>query len=269
MKKVLGYIEIQEGRISSGGNSDESMEDLSAPYGQLKEAVSENVDRFFGWSVTDEKESEVTETAYYFLSESGKTEIEKATYDQLKREGANVTTEAWPTNAKMVEYTIALMQNSQLSGSGSGFEYKYVTDQGTFELVIKVLKVLQDGVQALKDSFFSLFSWTDFVTGGSSTDSYIGNIDATGDIITYNTVGKGVKQVVYYNQVEEPWGSMPYGTSTIGAAGCGPTSLAIVISTLTKQTVTPQMTAAYAISNGEYVSGVGTAHSFPTNAANH
>lgn len=269
VKKVLGYIEIQEGRISSGGNSDESMEDLSAPYGQLKEAVSENVDRFFGWSVTDEKESEVTETAYYFLSESGKTEIEKATYDQLKREGANVTTEAWPTNAKMVEYTIALMLNSQLSGSGSGFEYKYVTDQGTFELVIKVLKVLQDGVQALKDSFFSLFSWTDFVTGGSSTDSYIGNIDATGDIITYNTVGKGVKQVVYYNQVEEPWGSMPYGTSTIGAAGCGPTSLAIVISTLTKQTVTPQMTAAYAISNGEYVSGVGTAHSFPTNAANH
>lgn len=269
VKKVLGYIEIQEGRISSGGNSDESTEDLSAPYGQLKEAVSENVDRFFDWSVTDEKESEVTETAYYFLSESGKTEIEKATYDQLKREGANVTTEAWPTNAKMVEYTIALMLNSQLSGSGSGFEYKYVTDQGTFELVIKVLKVLQDGVQALKDSFFSLFSWTDFVTGGSSTDSYIGNIDATGDIITYNTVGKGVKQVVYYNQVEEPWGSMPYGTSTIGAAGCGPTSLAIVISTLTKQTVTPQMTAAYAISNGEYVSGVGTAHSFPTNAANH
>ena len=193
VKKVLGYIEIQEGRISSGGNSDESTEDLSAPYGQLKEAVSENVDRFFDWSVTDEKESEVTETAYYFLSESGKTEIEKATYDQLKREGANVTTEAWPTNAKMVEYTIALMLNSQLSGSGSGFEYKYVTDQGTFELVIKVLKVLQDGVQALKDSFFSLFSWTDFVTGGSSTDSYIGNIDATGDIITYNTVGKGVK----------------------------------------------------------------------------
>lgn len=269
VKKVLGYIEIQEGRISSGGNSDESTEDLSAPYGQLKEAVSENVDRFFDWSVTDEKESEVTETAYYFLSESGKTEIEKATYDQLKREGANVTTEIWPTNAKMVEYTIALMLNSQLSGSGSGFEYKYVTDQGTFELVIKVLKVLQDGVQALKDAFFSLFSWTDFVTGGSSSDSYIGNIDATGDIITYNTVGKGVKQVVYYNQVEEPWGSMPYGTSTIGAAGCGPTSLAIVISTLTKQTVTPQMTAAYAISNGEYVSGVGTAHSFPTNAANH
>ena len=269
VKKVLGYVEIQESRINYEENPDGDTEDLSAAYGQLKQAVSENVDRFFDWSVTDEKESQVTETAYYFLSESGKTEIEKATYDQLRLQGANVTTEAWPTKAKTVEYTIALMLNSQLSGGGSGFEYKYVTDQGTFELVIKVLKLMQDGVGALKDAFFSLFSWTDFVTGGNSTDFYIGNIDASGDVITYETVGNCVKNVVYFNQGEEPWKSMSYGTSTIGAAGCGPTSLAIVISTLTNQTVTPQMTAAYAISNGEYVSGVGTAHSFPTNAAKH
>ena len=107
-----------------------------------------------------------------------------------------------------------------------------------------------------------------FVTGGG-TDSYIGNIDATGDIIAYDTVGKGMKKVVYFNQGEEPWGSLPYGDSTIGAAGCGPTSLAIVISTLTGQTVNPQTTAAFAINNGEYVSGAGTAHSFPTNAARH
>ena len=269
VKKVMGYIEIQERRISQEENEGEKSEDLSAEYGQLKETVVENIDRFFDWSVTGEKENEMTETAYYFLSVSGKTEIEKEIYEQLKQEGANVTMETWPVKAKMVEYTIALMLNSQPSGGESGFEYKYVTDQGTFELVIKVLKLMQDGVEALKDSFFSLFSWTDFVTGGSSSDSYVGNIDVTGDIINYDTVGKGVKQVVYFNQGEEPWASMQYGTSTIGAAGCGPTSLAIVISTLTNQTVTPQMTAEYAISNGEYVSGVGTAHSFPTNAANH
>lgn len=269
VKKVLGYIEIQENSSGYEESNGDETEDLSGAYSQLKEAVTENVDSFFEWDVTDEKESEVTETAYYFLSESGKTEIEKATYDLLKSEGANVSVETWPEKSKMVEYTILLMLNSQVSGSGSGFEYKYVTNQGTFELVIKVLQLMQDGVEALKNSFFSLFSWTDFVTGGSSTDSYIGNIDVTGDIISYDTVGDGVKQVVYYNQGEEPWGSMAYGTSTIGAAGCGPTSLAIVISTLTKQTVTPQMTADYAISNGEYVSGVGTAHSFPTNAANH
>ena len=90
-----------------------------------------------------------------------------------------------------------------------------------------------------------------------------------GDIIIYDTVGKGVKKVVYYNQGEDPWATMSYGPSTIKASGCGPTSLAIVISTFTGQTVTPEMTCAYSIANGEYVYGLGTAHSFPMNAAHH
>ena len=269
VKKVLGYVSIQDARTGSTAQEDDPDEDLSGAYGQLKTAVADNVDRFFSWSQTDKKETESEETAYYFLSESGKTEIKKATYEQLKQEGAKVTTETFPTTAKMVEYTLALELHSQLAGVGGGYEYKYVTDQNTFELVLKVLELLQNGVDALKDTFFSQFSWSDFVTGGSSGDSYVGNIDATGDIINYDTVGKGVKKVVYFNQGEEPWGSMPYGTSTIGAAGCGPTSMAIIISTLTGQIVNPQMTCAYSISNGEYVSGVGTAHSFPTNAAHH
>ena len=60
---------------------------------------------------------------------------------------------------------------------------------------------------------------------------------------------------------------MPYGSSTIKSAGCGPTALAIVISTLTGENVTPQMTAEYAMSHGLYVSGKGTSHSFPAMAA--
>lgn len=272
VKKVLGYVSIQEAGASSGTISAEGdeNEDLSGAYGQLKTVVTDNIDRFFSWSVTNEKETDATETAYYFLSESGKTEIEKTTYEQLKQEGGNVTTEAFQVKAKSVEYTLALMLHSQMEGGGSGYEYKYVTDQNTFELVLKILRLLQDGLQSLKDSFFSLFSWADFVTGGgNASDSYIGNIDVTGDIITYDTVGRGVKNVVYYNQTEEPWGSMPYGSSTISASGCGPTSMAIIISTLTGKTVTPQMTCAYSINNGEYVPGAGTAHSFPTNAAHH
>ncbi len=63
-----------------------------------------------------------------------------------------------------------------------------------------------------------------------------------------------MKEVIYFNQGEEPWASMPYGSSTIKSAGCGPTALAIVISTLTGENVTPQMTE-YAMSHGLYVSG--------------
>ena len=164
---------------------------------------------------------------------------------------------------------MALLLNSQLSGTATGYEYKYVLDQPTFELVIRVLQVMQDGVDALKDAFFSLFSWTDFVTGGNIEDSYVGNIDVTGDVIHYDTVGNGVKEVVYFNQLEEPWASLSYASSTVANSGCGPTSMAIVISTLTGKNVTPEMTKSFAEDNGEYVQGQGTSHSFIGNAAAH
>lgn len=264
VKKVLGYLTIEE-RKNGNNEGTETDEDLSEPYQQLKTAVTEHVDSFFSWSVTDKKEREIMESVYYQILESGKQEIDQTTYEKLKADGENVVKETVPVMKQTVEYTLALLLSSQ-PVSGSGYEYKYVTSQSTFELVLKVLKVMDEGVSALKDAFFSLFSWKDFVTGGGE-DIYVSNIDASGDIFTYDTVGKGVKKVVYFNQTEEPWGSMPYGTSTIGAAGCGPTSMSIVISTLTGKIVNPQTTCAFSMNNGEYVPGAGTAHSFIGNAA--
>ena len=264
VKKVLGYLTIEE-RKNGNNEGTETDEDLSEPYQQLKTAVTEHVDSFFSWSVTDEKEREIMESVYYQILESGKQEIDQTTYEKLKADGENVVKETVPVMKQTVEYTLALLLSSQ-PVSGSGYEYKYVTSQSTFELVLKVLKVMDEGGAALKDAFFSLFSWKDFVTGGGE-DTYVSNIDASGDIFTYDTVGKGVKKVVYFNQTEEPWGSMPYGTSTIGAAGCGPTSMSIVISTLTGKIVNPQTTCAFSMNNGEYVPGAGTAHSFIGNAA--
>lgn len=264
VKKVLGYLTIEE-RKNGNNEGTETDEDLSEPYQQLKTAVTEHVDSFFSWSVTDKKEREIMESVYYQILESGKQEIDQTTYEKLKADGENVVKETVPVMKQTVEYTLALLLSSQ-PVSGSGYEYKYVTSQSTFELVLKVLKVMDEGVSALKDAFFSLFLWKDFVTGGGE-DTYVSNIDASGDIFTYDTVGKGVKKVVYFNQTEEPWGSMPYGTSTIGAAGCGPTSMSIVISTLTGKIVNPQTTCAFSMNNGEYVPGAGTAHSFIGNAA--
>lgn len=269
VQKVLGYVEIQERRTTSSEGTGQADDKLGEAYETLKAAVEKNIDRFFSWSVTDERETESVQTVYCRQTEEGRQEIDRAAYEQFLAEGGNVWTEERTVQAKRVEYTLALMLNAQISSTGSGYQYKFVTNEGVFNLVIRLLKLMQDGIDAVRNGFFSLFHWTDFITGGNSGDSYVGNIDATGDIITYDTVANCQKQVVYYNQGEEPWGSMPYGTSTIGGAGCGPTSMAIVISTLTGQTVTPQMTCAYSIANGEYVSGVGTAHSFPTNAAHH
>ena len=202
VKKVLGYLTIEE-RKNGNNEGTETDEDLSEPYQQLKTAVTEHVDSFFSWSVTDKKEREIMESVYYQILESGKQEIDQTTYEKLKADGENVVKETVPVMKQTVEYTLALLLSSQ-PVSGSGYEYKYVTSQSTFELVLKVLKVMDEGVSALKDAFFSLFSWKDFVTGGGE-DTYVSNIDASGDIFTYDTVGKGVKKVVYFNQTEEPW----------------------------------------------------------------
>lgn len=68
----------------------------------------------------------------------------------------------------------------------------------------------------------------------------------------------GIK-VVYYNQGDAAWKSLRYGSTTIGAGGCGPTSMAICISTFTGKQVTPRVTATWAAQNGYEVNG-GSSH---------
>ena len=269
VKKVLGLVEIHDSTSGTSTETKTDQESLEKSYQVLKEAVAQNVDSFFSWTVTDEREGQMEQKLYCLEVNGSRAETDEQTYRQVLEQGGNAWEEKRTVTTKVVEYTLALILNTQLTGS-SGYQYKYVTNESTFNFVLKLLEYLQGGVDAVKNALYNVFHWTDFLTGGTSGgDTYIGNIDATGDIITYDTVGKGVKKVVYYNQGEDPWATMSYGASTIKASGCGPTSLAIVISTLTGQTVTPEMTCAFSIANGEYIYGLGTCHSFPMNAAHH
>lgn len=61
-----------------------------------------------------------------------------------------------------------------------------------------------------------------------------------------------------YNQCDPAWANKPYGSSTICPSGCGPSAMAMAITALTGQRVTPAETAAYAGSQGMYISGVGS-----------
>ena len=201
---MLGYVEIQERRPTSSDGTGQSDDKLEKAYETLKAAVEKNIDRFFKWSVTDERETESVQTVYCHQTEEGRQEIDRTAYEQILAEGGNVWTEERTIQAKRVEYTLALMLNAQISSTGGGYQYKFVTNEGIFNLVIRLLKLMQDGIDAVRNGFFSLFQWTDFITGGNSGDSYIGNIDASGDIITYDTVANCQKRVVYYNQGEEP-----------------------------------------------------------------
>lgn len=83
-------------------------------------------------------------------------------------------------------------------------------------------------------------------------------------LATQEAIGQlvGGQEVVYYCQYEDPWADYAYGDSTISVCGCGPTTMAIVVSTLTNQTITPIDAAEYATEHGFYFNGVGTMWSY-------
>lgn len=72
----------------------------------------------------------------------------------------------------------------------------------------------------------------------------------------------------YYEQTWPAYTDYPYGYNTVGGYGCGPTSMAMVVSNLTNVTVSPKYMADWSYNNGYYVSGRGTAYGlFPAASA--
>ncbi len=78
---------------------------------------------------------------------------------------------------------------------------------------------------------------------------------------TTTVSGNGGVSVVYYAQGDSRWGNYNFGGNTIAKAGCGPTSMAICISTLKGSSTTPKETCTWASKAGYYVKGSGWSHS--------
>ena len=74
------------------------------------------------------------------------------------------------------------------------------------------------------------------------------------------------KRPVSYLQNDARWKAKPYRVpgeqSTIGSAGCGPTCAAMVISTITGKTITPEDTCSWSIQHGYKALNQGTYYSY-------
>lgn len=81
----------------------------------------------------------------------------------------------------------------------------------------------------------------------------------------------GAIEVIYYNQKDSRYANYPYeypnGVATIGTHGCGPTSMAMVVSSLTNQMVDPIAMTNFACP--KYCTANGTYHSFMIDGAIH
>lgn len=83
----------------------------------------------------------------------------------------------------------------------------------------------------------------------------------------------GVVNMVYFDQGSEEWADQPYGSDLIGGYGCGPTAMAMLVASLTREETDPAVMAQWAVDNGYWarkggswlsiVEGTGEAFGFP------
>jgi len=147
---------------------------------------------------------------------------------------------------------------------------------GLILLISLFFYILTMPLQFLTNFFFgSNLDNVHNVRAESGYDQYIDPTSAdylASDGVDYTNVRftDGATEVVYFNQLDSRWKNLPYGPSdTIGSSGCGPTSLAIAVSSLTSQTIDPVQMCNWAYQNGYLCVGSGSYHSLIPEGAKH
>lgn len=71
------------------------------------------------------------------------------------------------------------------------------------------------------------------------------------------TILTGGVPCVYYNQTDPAWRDKPFGSDPLGAYGCGPTAMSIVVSSLTDKPMDPAQMAVWAYEHDYWCAGSG------------
>ena len=112
-------------------------------------------------------------------------------------------------------------------------------------------------------SYITMFNPLELSNSNLSTNL---NSNTTGENYNENsdfTLLEGTSaNVVYYNQKDPKWADKIYGgNNTISVYGCGPTTFAMLVSSLTEETLTPDQMAKWAYDNGFFCENSGSYHS--------
>ncbi len=238
--------------------------------------VLERIDTDFASSGCDQKEinnpygSDVRFNANYFISmycASKDADVESISKDEL-------LTLIRDNKDKLYSFTY---RDEQREVDGEPDPETHEVEKIT--ITVRIYTISYNGEAYFEDSIFSLtdaqkslaVNYAQNLSVLLSDGSYQGLSDTEFTSLGVSYVGvvfsDGSTPVVYYNQMDERWKDLPYGTDDIGHYGCGPTSMAMVVSSLTLETVDPPHMAQWAYENGHWCSKSGSYHSVVTGAA--
>ncbi len=105
--------------------------------------------------------------------------------------------------------------------------------------------------------------------GASFAANCTGSTTASGTFNTSKATFAADDGFPVYIQTDPRWADAPYGSTTVGPSGCGPSAMAMIITVLTGQAITPDQTAKVAGDDGMYISGQGSSHQVAPDLAKH
>jgi len=115
--------------------------------------------------------------------------------------------------------------------------------------------LLPDEIKGITDLQME-YGYNQFI-GENEKDYKDGSGQSYGEV----TLSGGSVELVYYNQLDSEWIDGLYGTDKFGSYGCGPTAMAMVVSSLTETVINPLEMAAWAAANGHWLAENGSFHS--------
>ena len=240
------------------------------------------------------EKAKIIESAYKSTQDYKKKEVEsiisqiQGDYDEVEIETGDNLNHYWFIAITSVAYEQDLFaMNADSVKLGIIDNLKLLLTESTQEITdgdtIKTLKKLKVSVSDLDpeelmeklDFTDAQKNWARVIYRTMADDQTIrpGDMDYVGgNYVDYGDIhfSDGATDVVYYNQADSRWGGKLYGKyDTIAVAGCGPTSLAMVVSSLTNRTILPDEMSDWAYANGYRCEGAGSYHSLIPEGGRH
>ena len=146
----------------------------------------------------------------------------------------------------------ALASGNDLDLADSSEKIKYIQSH-TASYPEELLSLLSRNVETVD----FVYSYPELVKAGLNTEDAAEQVHLTEDELKSDHP--------LFLQWDTRWGAIPYGSSMMALSGCGPTCLSMVAVALTgNEDATPAAVAMYAMQQGYYTEGAGTAWSLMT-----
>lgn len=224
--------------------------------------IDEQLDNYSWCDSFRIKDESNSEWQYFMSIDAVRT---KQKFENIKQKDIQKLSEMFVKRDVEIEtYEVPVVKKRADGSTYTDWETRYravITIKSVpFETVIHSLNLTDDEI----DIVYSIFA---NISNFDEQGSYVSS--AKIDLSNLQEYDAGSANLPYYSQKDKRWANSSYGDGTIWEAGCGPTSLAMVISGLTNNTVNPKTVSNWAAANGYKQEDGGSYWSLIPNAANH